>query len=89
MIKYSNKNKGWCIMIVSLPEMKKGRKGTIVEINCSGSWANRPNVIGIRNGKQVSKITRIFRKGPAVFRVGDMQIAISRKIASKIFLAID
>jgi len=74
---------------VTLAQMQTGQKGRVVEI-LGGRWIiNRLNVLGIRPGRRITKISAMFMRGPVTVQIGMAQVAIGFGMARRIIVELD
>ena len=73
---------------ISLVQMKSGQKGKIVEI--SGGWglASKLEALGIRTGKEITKVSEQLMRGPVLLQHGHSQVALGFGMASKVLVEI-
>ena len=76
-------------MTISLLDLKPRETATVMEIKGGQALANRLNALGIRPGKQITKVSSHFSNGPVTVLVDRAQIAIGHSMADKIMLSID
>lgn len=74
--------------IISLAQMRSGQKGKIVEINGGVGLARKLNALGIRTGKEITKISEQFMKGPVLLQQNRTQAAVGFGMASKVLVEI-
>ncbi|MBU0549838.1 MAG: ferrous iron transport protein A [Candidatus Omnitrophica bacterium] len=77
------------MMTLDLTQLKTGQKGIIVEIQGGTGLINRLESMGIRAGKNVTKISAQLWKGPQTIKLDNLQIAIGFRMARKILLKIE
>jgi len=73
---------------VSLAQMQSGQKGKIVEINGGYGLARKLNALGIRTGKEVTKISAQLMRGPVLLQHNNTQAAVGFGMASKVLVEI-
>jgi len=71
---------------VSLAQMRAGQRGKIVEINAGYGLARRLDALGIRVGKEVTKISAQWMRGPVLLRQDNTQVALGFGMASKVLV---
>lgn len=71
---------------VSLVQMKEKRKGKIIEISSGSALQNRLMSMGIYKGREITKLSHIGLKGPAVIKIGRSILALGHGVASKIIV---
>ena len=74
---------------VSLAQMRSGQKGRIIEINGGYGLARKLDALGIRVGKEVTKVSEQLMKGPVLLRQGHTQIAIGAGMASRVLVEVN
>jgi len=75
-------------MIVDLTQMQPGKTGTIKEIQGGPGLTRKLQSMGIRPGKNITKVSSHFGRGPQTIEIDNMQIAVGFGIAKKIFVEI-
>ncbi|HLV10386.1 MAG TPA: FeoA family protein [Halanaerobiales bacterium] len=70
----------------SLNQLRIGEKGEIIELMGGYGVKKRLNALGIREGKEVTKISSSFLKGPVTIQAGQSRIAIGYGMAEKILI---
>jgi ferrous iron transport protein A len=71
---------------IPLNQLHDQQKGVVVQIQGGSSLANRLNVLGIRPGKKITKISSAFLRGPITIQVDRVQVAIGFGMARKIII---
>ncbi len=74
---------------VSLVEMKPGKTGKISSIGGGQSLEKKLEQLGIRKGKEVTKISSMFSHGPVTIKVGGFQVAIGYGKATRILVEVN
>jgi len=74
---------------VSLAQMRAGQRGKIVEINGGYGLARKLDALGIRMGKEVTKISAQLMKGPVLLQQDNTQAALGFGMASKVLVEIN
>lgn len=74
--------------MISLTEMPAGKKGTIAAINGGYGLVKKLDKMGFRIGKEITKVSGQWMKGPIVIRSGNTEIAIGFGIANKIMVEV-
>lgn len=74
--------------IISLDKMPAGRNGIITDVQGGHGIVQKMNVLGIRPGKEITKISNQLMKGPIIIRSGNTEIAIGYGMASKIMVEV-
>jgi len=73
-------------MVKRLIDLKAGEKGKIVSIRGGYGFIERLNSLGIRENIEIEKVSDIFFSGPVVIKISNMEIALGRGMASKVFV---
>ena len=76
-------------MVISLNELRSGERGIIHQINGGKFLIDRLNALGIRPGKEISKVSSMFTSGPVTVQIDRSQVAIGLGMAKKIFIDTD
>ena len=71
---------------VTLAQMQTGQRGKIVEVEGGYGLARRLDGLGIRVGKEVTKISAQWMRGPVLLRQGNTQTALGFGMASKVLV---
>ena len=74
---------------ISLAQMQSGQKGKIVEINGGAGLTQKLQALGIRTGKEITKINAQWMKGPVLVRQNHTQVALGFGMASKVLVEIN
>ena len=74
---------------ITLVEMRRGQKGTVLQIKGGHGLVNRLNALGILPGKKVTKVSAMLMKGPVTIEVDRVQLAIGFGMAKKIIVKPD
>lgn len=74
---------------VSLAQMLADQKGKIVGISGGHSLVRKLEALGIREGKEIKKISEQWMRGPVLLQHGHSQVALGFGMASKIFVEIN
>lgn len=72
----------------SLLDLDKGKKACVLECRGGCGLANKLNAMGIRPGKEITKISDAFIGGPVTIKVDNTSIAIGHGMASRIMLEV-
>ncbi len=74
--------------LVPLSRMEAGQNGVIREILGGMGMLRRLQVMGVRIGKKITKISGMFMRGPVTVQVAGTQIGIGHGMASKIMVEV-
>ena len=72
--------------MVSMAELKAGQKGILASIKGGVGMVRRLNALGIYEGRQITKISAQWMRGPIIVRVGSADIAIGYGMARRIMV---
>jgi len=75
--------------ILSLTQMRAGQKGEIFEIAGGHGIADKLESLGVRQGREIKKISEQWMKGPVLLQHGHSRIAIGFGMASRVFVEIN
>ncbi len=75
--------------MVTLTTMKSGQRGTVVAIQAGWGARRRLEVLGIRPGAKLQKVSSLFARGPVVVRVGTAEIALGYGLAEKVLVRVE
>ena len=70
-----------------LTKLKIGQSGKIVAINGGHAMLNRLNSLGIRPGKEITKVSSMVMQGPITVKFDGSQVAIGFGIAKRILVS--
>ncbi len=73
----------------TLTRMSSGQTGTVVQIAGGLNLTQRLQALGIRPGKNITKVSGMFGHGPVTVQVDNTQIAIGFGMAGKIIVEVD
>ena len=77
---------GFAANRISLAQMQTGQRGKIVEINGGYGLARKLDALGIRVGKEITKISAQWMRGPVLLRQDNTQAALGFGMASKVLV---
>ena len=75
-------------MIIDLTQMQPNENGTIVELHGGLGFMRKLQSMGIRPGKEITKISSHFWRGPQTVEIDYLQIAIGFGMAERIFVEV-
>ena len=73
---------------ILLTAMQTGQTGRVIQIQGGRGMIGRLEVLGIRIGRELRKVSSQFMRGPVVLEVGNTQVAVGFGMASKILLEV-
>lgn len=71
---------------LTLNQLKTGEKAEVIGFDGGYGLISRLNALGIVKGKEITKISNSFLKGPVTVQVGQSKIAIGYGMANKIIV---
>jgi ferrous iron transport protein A len=74
---------------ITVRQMRAGQSGRVAGIEGGRVLVNRLNALGIRPGKQITKVSSVFMRGPVTVLVDRAQVAIGYGMAGKIIVDVD
>lgn len=74
--------------MVALNDLPDGSIGIIMVINGGYGLTQKLDALGIRVGKEITKVSRQWMKGPVIIRSGNTEIAIGYGMARRIMVKI-
>ncbi len=73
---------------MALTAMETGQTGKVVQIQGGRGMIGRLEVLGIRIGRELRKVSSQFMRGPVVLEVGNTQVAVGFGMAGKILVEV-
>ena len=74
--------------MLPLTQMKSGQSGIVSEIMGGFGATRRLEMLGIRVGRKITKISGMFMRGPVTVQVGHTQVGIGFGMASKVLVEV-
>ncbi len=74
--------------MAALNNMTDGTTGIITAINGGQGLTQKLDALGIQIGKEITKVSRQWMKGPVIIRSGNTEIAIGYGMACRIMVEI-
>ncbi len=71
---------------IDLTQLEKGETGVVVHIHGGYGLTRRLASLGIRVGKEVTKVSAQFMRGPVTVRIGNSHVAVGFGMAKKILV---
>jgi len=75
--------------MISLIDLPDGSAATIKAINGGHGLVQKLDNLGIRAGKEITRVSRQWLKGPVIIRAGQTEIAIGYGMARRIMVEIN
>ena len=76
-------------MVVNLIEMKPGQTGKISSLQGGPGFSEKLGQMGLRQGKEIKKISSIFHRGPVTVCIDNYQVAIGYGKAVRILVEVE
>lgn len=74
---------------VTLVQMNTGQKGRVIGVTGGHGLVARLAALGVRPGKQITKVSSVFLRGPVTAQVDHTQIAIGFGMARRILVELE
>lgn len=74
---------------LTVPEMKSGQTGTVIEVVGGRGLIRRLDALGIRPGKRVTKTSAGIFHGPVILKVDNAQVAVGFGMAKRIIVEVE
>jgi ferrous iron transport protein A len=74
---------------IALTEIKDGQEATVSAIYGGKGMVERLTSMGIRPGKRITRFCSMYMHGPVTVRIDNVQLALGRGLADKIFVIPD
>ena len=74
---------------ISLPQLRAGQGGKIIEIAGGYGVVKKLTALGIRSGQIVTKRDSVFTRGPVVVKVNSTEVAIGYGMAQKVLVEVE
>ena len=71
---------------LNLTDLDQGEDGVVVDLKGGQRFKQKLNAMGVRCGKNITKISNMVMKGPVTVKVDNSNIAIGRGMADRIIL---
>ncbi len=71
---------------ISLAEMRAGESGKIVQIDGGYGLSRKLDALGIRVGKEITKVSGHWMRGPVLLKQNNIQTAIGFGMAGRVFV---
>jgi len=74
--------------MITLIDLPDGKAATIKAINGGHGLAQKLDDLGIRAGKEITRVSTQWMKGPVIIRAGQTELAIGYGMARRIMVEI-
>lgn len=75
-------------MVVNIAEMKAGQTGKIISLQGGPGFAEKLGQMGLRQGKEIKKISSVFTRGPVTLCIDNFQVAVGYGKAVRIMVEV-
>ncbi len=75
--------------MISLVDLEINQTGTVVKVGGGAGLMHRLEILGIREGKKITKLSSMIMRGPIVVKVNGCQVAVGRGMAKRIMVEVD
>jgi ferrous iron transport protein A len=72
--------------MIKLSDLPNGSTATITAINGGYGLAQKLDALGIHTGKEITRVSSQWMKGPVIIRSGNTEIAIGYGMARRIMV---
>ncbi|MFH1761594.1 MAG: FeoA family protein [bacterium] len=73
---------------IFLAEMSQGQTGKVVEIQGGLGMMSKMDSLGIRQGKEITKVNDQWMRGPVLIRQGNTQVAVGYGMAQRVLVEV-
>ena len=73
---------------IPVTKLKNGEKGIVLYIDGGQGAASRLHAMGVKEGKEITKVSGMFWRGPVTVQVGQTRVSVGHGMASKIMVRI-
>ncbi|MFP4016424.1 MAG: ferrous iron transport protein A [Halanaerobiales bacterium] len=74
------------MIYLTLNQLKKGTLAVVVDLKGGHHLVSKLNAMGIRIGKEITKVSDSFLRGPVTVEVDRAKVAVGHGMANKIFV---
>ena len=74
---------------VTVSQMKAGEKGRVIQVAGGHGLVRRLEAMGIRPGKQITKVSSMFMRGPVTIQVDGAQVALGFGMTKRIMVELE
>ena len=75
--------------LVTLHQMQSGQSGKVVQIQGGHRMVNRLSALGIRPGKEITKLSSMLMRGPVTVQSGSTRLAIGYGMTNRILVELE
>ncbi len=73
----------------TVAQMKAGERGRVIQITGGHGLVRRLEAMGIRPGKQITKVSSMLMRGPVTIQVNEAQLALGFGMARRIMVELE
>ena len=73
----------------TVAQMEAGQSGKVIQVAGGHGLVRRLNAMGIRPGKQITKVSSMFMRGPVTIQVDSAQLALGFGMAKRILVELE
>ncbi len=73
----------------TVAQMESGERGRVIQITGGHGLVRRLEAMGIRPGKQITKVSSMLMRGPVTIQVNEAQLALGFGMARKILVELE
>ena len=73
----------------TVAQMEAGQRGKVIQVAGGHGLVRRLNAMGIRPGKQITKVSSMFMRGPVTIQVDSAQLALGFGMAKRILVELE
>ncbi len=74
---------------ITVAQMKAGERGRVIQITGGHGLVRRLEAMGIRPGKQITKVSSMLMRGPVTIQVNEAQLALGFGVARRILVELE
>ncbi len=73
----------------TVAQMRTGERGRVIQITGGHGLVRRLEAMGIRPGKQITKVSSMLMRGPVTIQVNEAQLALGFGVARRILVELE
>ncbi len=74
---------------ISLAEMRQGEVGVVAALKGGPGFCRRLEVLGLRPGQRLTKVSGSFAGGPVTVRLGNIRVALGYGMAKRVVVEVE
>ncbi len=75
--------------VISLSNLRDGQQAVVSAVEGGRGFVEKLTAMGIKPGKRITRFCSMYMRGPITVRVDNVQLALGRGIADRIFVIPD